>query len=58
MSDEDVKKVIVVDLEMTFLSIVVLMVKLALASIPSIIILTTIFSLLSGMMGGLLFPRF
>ncbi len=58
MSDEDAKKVIVVDLEMPFLSIVVLMVKLALASIPAIIILTTIFSLISSMMGGLLLPRF
>ena len=58
MSDEDAKKVIVVDLEMPFLSIVVLMVKLALASIPAIIILTTIFSFVSSMMGGLMFPRF
>lgn len=58
MNDEEAKKVIVVDLQMPFLSIVVLMVKLALASIPAIIILTCIFSLVSGMMGGFLWPRF
>ncbi|MGY6277776.1 hypothetical protein [Methylomonas sp. MgM2] len=56
MSDEEAQKVIVVDLQMPFLSIVVLMVKWALASIPAIIILATIFSLVSGLMGGLLFP--
>jgi hypothetical protein len=33
------------------------MVKWALASIPAIIILAVIFSLVSGLMGGLLFPR-
>jgi len=53
----DVKKVIVVDLQMPFFSIVVLMVKWALASIPAIIILATIFSLVTGLMGGFLFPR-
>jgi len=58
MSYEDAKKVIVIDLQMPFFSIVVLMVKWALASIPAIIILVTIFSLISGVMGSLLFPRF
>jgi hypothetical protein len=58
MSDEDAKKVIVVDLQMPFFSIVVLMVKWALASIPAINILAVIFSMVSGLMGGLLFPRF
>ncbi|OAI22033.1 hypothetical protein A1356_19775 [Methylomonas koyamae] len=58
MSDEEAKKVIVVDLQMPFFSIVTLMVKWALASIPAIIILAVIFSVVSGLMGGLLFPRF
>lgn len=59
MSDsDDPKKVIVVDLQMPFFSIVVLMVKWALASIPAIIILAVIFSVVTGLTGGLLFPRF
>ncbi|WNB78056.1 hypothetical protein [Methylomonas koyamae] len=58
MSDEEAKKVIVVDLQMPFFSIVTLMVKWALASIPAIIILAVIFSVVSGLMGGLLLPRF
>ncbi|MGD0960212.1 MAG: hypothetical protein ABSB19_10425 [Methylomonas sp.] len=58
MSDsDDAKKVIVVDLQMPFFSIVVLMVKWALASIPAIIILAIIFSITTGLMGGILFPR-
>jgi hypothetical protein len=59
MSDsDDAKKVIVVDLQMPFFSIVVLMVKWALASIPAIIILAVIFSITSGLVGGVLFPHF
>ncbi len=59
MSDsDDAKKVIVVDLQMPFFSIVVLMVKWALASIPAIIILAVIFSVTSGLMGGMFFPRY
>lgn len=59
MNDIDnAKKVIVVDLQMPFLSIVVLMVKWALASIPAIIILATIFSMVTGLMGGMLFPHY
>jgi hypothetical protein len=52
-SDEP-NKVIVVDLQMPFFSIVILMVKWALASIPAIIILATIFSLVTGFMGGMM----
>ncbi|MDD4914216.1 MAG: hypothetical protein PHW13_04155 [Methylococcales bacterium] len=52
---DDTKKVIVVDLQMPFLSMVVLMVKWALASIPAIIILFTIFSITTGIMGGMMF---
>ena len=58
MSEEEAKKVIVVDLQMPFFSIVILMVKWSLASIPAIIILAVLFSMVSGLMGGLLFPRF
>ena len=54
---DDPKQVIVVDLQMPFLSIVVLMVKWALASIPAIFILVFIFSLMTSLMGGWLFPR-
>lgn len=53
---EEPRKVIVVDLQMPFLSIVTLMVKWALASIPAIIILAMIFSLLMALMGGLIGP--
>lgn len=56
MSDEEAKKVIVVDLQMPFFSIVVLMVKWALASIPAIIILAIIFSITTGLMGTMMFP--
>ena len=58
MSDEEAKKVIVVDLQMPFFSIVVLMVKWALASIPAIIILAIIFSIITGLMGTMVFPRY
>lgn len=58
MSDQEVKKVVVVDLEMPFFSIVVLMVKWALASIPAIIILAVILSFVSGLMRGLVFPGY
>ena len=58
MSDsDDARKVIVVDLQMPFFSIVVLMVKWALASVPAIIILAIIFSITNGLMGGVMFPR-
>ena len=55
-SEQEPNRVIVVDLQMPFFSIVILMVKWALASIPAIIILGVIFSLVTGMMGGLMFP--
>ena len=52
-SDEP-SKVIVVDLQMPYFSIVILMVKWALASIPAIIILATLFSIVTGFMGGMM----
>lgn len=58
MSDsDDARKVIVVDLQIPFFSIVVLMVKWTLASIPAIIILAIIFSIVTSLTGGFLFPR-
>lgn len=54
-SNEPVK-VVVVDLQMPFFSIVVLMVKWALASIPAFVILGVIFSLVTGFVGSLMFP--
>jgi hypothetical protein len=53
---DEPRKVIVVDLQMPFLSIVTLMVKWVLASIPAIIILAMIFSLVMTLMGGLIKP--
>ena len=55
MNNSDLpNKVVVVDLQMPFFSIVILMVKWALASIPAIIILATIFSIVTGFMGGMM----
>ncbi len=55
MNNSDVpNKVIVVDLQMPFFSIVILMVKWALASIPANIILAMIFSLVTGFIGGMM----
>jgi len=52
MSDEK-KDVIVVDVRMPFWSIVALMIKFAIAAIPSLIILIVIGSLLMGALGAL-----
>ena len=49
-------KVVVVDLQMPFLSIVTLMVKWALASVPAIIILATIFGVVTRLVGGVMEP--
>ena len=51
---EEPRKVIVVDLQMPFLSIVMLMVKWALASIPALIILFALFSFVTSLMGGMM----
>ena len=52
MSDET-KAVIVTDIKMPFLSMVVFMVKWALASIPALIILFVIFAALTGVFSGM-----
>jgi len=51
---DEPSKVIVVDLQMPFFSIVVLMVKWALASIPALIILAVIFSIVTAFTGGMM----
>ncbi len=50
----DKTEVTVVDIRMPFLSMVVFMVKWAIASIPAIIILVVIGAMIAGFMGGLL----
>lgn len=52
MSDE-IKEVVVVDVRIPFLSMVTLLVKWALASIPAIVILFIIAALLSALFGGI-----
>lgn len=54
MSDETTKQeVTVVDIKMPFMSMVILMVKFAIASIPAMIILGIIFSILGALFGGM-----
>ena len=53
-SNEPMK--VVVDLQMPFLSIVTLMVKWALALVPAIIILATIFGVVTRLVGGVMEP--
>ena len=50
---EEPQKVIVVDLQMPFISMVMLMVKWALASIPALMILFAIFTFATSLMGGI-----
>jgi hypothetical protein len=52
MSDAT-REVVVVDVKIPFLSMVTLLVKWALASIPAIIILFTLGALLSALFGGI-----
>ena len=51
---EEPHKVIVVDLQMPFISMVMLMVKWALASIPALMILFALFSFVTSLMGGMM----
>ena len=51
-SDSALNHVVVTDIQMTFLSMVVFMVKWAIASIPALIILFIIFSLFGGFLVG------
>ncbi|MDD3765227.1 MAG: hypothetical protein PHP86_18180 [Nevskiales bacterium] len=52
MSTENSQQVVVVDIRMPFLSMVVFMVKWAIAAIPAIIILMLIGSLIASLLGG------
>ncbi|MBV1843530.1 MULTISPECIES: hypothetical protein [Photobacterium] len=54
MSAENEKQeVTVVDIKMPFTSMVIFLVKLAIASIPAVIILSIIFALLMAVFGGM-----
>lgn len=53
MENNEKKEVVVTDIKMPFMSMVIFMIKWAIASIPAIIILTIIFVVLSGIFGGL-----
>jgi hypothetical protein len=53
MDNNEINKVSIVDIKMPFWSMVVFMVKAALASIPAFIILTIIFAALSAIFGGM-----
>ncbi|WMC12382.1 hypothetical protein PU634_08460 [Oceanimonas pelagia] len=52
-AENENQKVTVVDIKMPFMSMVVFMVKFAIASIPAFIILSIIFSLLAMVFGGI-----
>ena len=52
MNPEAPRPVIVVDIQMLFLSMVMLMVKWALAAIPAFMILFAIFTVLTSFLGG------
>ncbi len=54
MENPNLGEVIVVDIKMPFWSIVVFMVKAAIAAIPAVIILTLVGSLVMSILGGLL----
>ncbi len=51
---EEPRQVIVVDLQLPFISMVLMMVKWALASIPALMILFAIFSFVTTVMGGMM----
>lgn len=54
MDNNDLNQVSIVDIRMPFWSMVVFMVKAALASIPAFIILAILFSILDAIFGGIL----
>lgn len=54
MNNENGNNVVVVDIKMPFMSMVVFMVKWAIASIPAIIILTVLVVIFGGIFGGFL----
>lgn len=54
MDNNDINQVSIVDIKMPFWSMVVFMIKAALASIPAIIILTIIYAIFVAIFGGIL----
>lgn len=53
MSDNEKQEVTIVDIKMPFMSMVIFLVKFAIASIPAFIILTFIFMVLGTLFGGI-----
>ena len=53
MESNNKSEVTIVDVKIPFISMVILMVKTAIASIPALIILTIIGALVSGVLGGI-----
>ncbi|MDK2776076.1 MAG: hypothetical protein KYX62_00230 [Pseudomonadota bacterium] len=54
MSDhQQNREVTVVDIKMPFISMVIFMVKFAIASIPALIIISLLFSVVSALFGGM-----
>jgi hypothetical protein len=52
MEKEEVKEVVVTDIRMSFISMVIFMVKWAVAAIPALIILMTIWGVMMMLLGG------
>jgi len=53
MNNDNIQKVEIVDIRMSFLSMVIFMVKAVIASIPAMIIGTLTFGVLGGLMSGI-----
>jgi len=53
MNDDSEKRVIVVDIKMPFWSMVIFMVKWAVASVPALVILAILFLLVIGLTSGM-----
>ncbi len=54
MDNNDINQVSIVDIKMPFWSMVVFMVKAALASIPALIILAIVYAIFVAIFGGIL----
>lgn len=51
--NDDKREVVITDIQIPFLSMVVLMVKIAIASIPAMIIITILTSIFMAIIGGI-----
>ena len=51
---EEIKKVIIKGIDIPFIDLVVLLVKLALASIPAMVVIYAVFAFLTMVFGGIL----